>query len=118
MAADTFASGVGNKPTRRDALKRIASMGVGIAGLSLTIPGCQTDSSGYGDSYGNYANSYGDSYSNYGNSGGYGVSGDYVASGGYGVSGDYVANSGYGVSGDYVANNGYGVSGDYVESGG
>ena len=114
MAADI--SGCG-RPTRREALKRIASAGLGLAGLSLTTAGCQTDGSAYGDSYSNYANSYGDSYANSGNSSGYGVSGDYVANNGYGVSGDYVANNGYGVSGDYVANNCYGVSGDYIENG-
>ena len=90
MAADRFPSGADIRPTRRDALKRIASAGLGVAGLTLTIAGCQTDGSAYGDSYANYGDSYGDSYSNYGNSGGYGVSGDYVANNGYGVSGDYL----------------------------
>ncbi len=89
---------------RREALKRIARLGLGAAAGSafLALPG--KAHAGYGVS-GDYVAS-----------GGYGVSGDYVASGGYGVSGDYTDRGGYGVSGDYSDSNGYGVSGNYSDN--
>ena len=79
--------------TRREALKRIAFIGVGVVVGSIFSVVAPRDAVA-----------------------GYFVSGDYLDDGGYGVSGDYLDSGGYGVSGDYADSGGYGVSGDYADS--